>query len=734
MTSLINPYLFGSIAQEVPLLLHMNGPNNSSYFVDNSVNNFCISQTSYQSNVLIKTAQSKFNGSSGLFAYNSTSPSYLQTPSSSTLNLLQIGFTLEAWIYPTSSGNEDGASGRGIISVGGGQPFGSGGHPHFYLTFASSNRIRLSWFSGDNSGITPYIYSFTSTGTVGLNAWSHVVAMKSGNTVYLAINGTVETLSGQVFGTPALTTPGALIGANSGYASTSYGDSFFLGYMAEVRVTKGARSAYMSNFTPPTTSFPDYETPASDPYFPDVSLLLPMEATATTNPFVDFSRNSLSITVYAAVISTAQKKTRCSSGFFDGTVDFLSVAYNSAIDLIGSDFTVEAWAYPTYYRSTNRFICAGGGAVAYNTTNGIHWAFQILSGGQLNFQIKTAATSSSSASVSTVGTVSLNTWSHLAVSVEGTTAYLSINGVVESFSLGALLRPSSNPTVEVASLPGENGSGFTAYSGYIDDLRITKGIARFKTNFTPSTSPLPLTGPAPGGLWTVTTSLTGGSGITDPLFSNVLLLMHFNGANNSTSMVDNSGTPKTMTANGDAKISTTQSKFGGSGVFLDGAGDSVTSGNVAALAFGTGDFTVECFVYATAPGVIMTSRAISTGSTIYWYFGHEGNRLVLASRTSGGTEYAARSAVGTLGLNQWHHVAGVRSGGVLTVFVDGVPGPTTANDGSNNLTETYVSIGLFNYPGFVGYYTGFIDEVRITKGIARYASAYTPPTAQFPDS
>ena len=91
-------------------------------------------------------------------------------------------------------------------------------------------------------------------------------------------------------------------------------------------------------------------------------------------------------------------------------------------------------------------------------------------------------------------------------------------------------------------------------------------------------------------------SAASGGGATDPYFSNVSLLLHGDGTNGSTTIIDSSPLPKTVTAFGNAQISTAQSKFGGSSIAFDGTGDSLT---IPAITF-AGDFTLEAWLYKTA--------------------------------------------------------------------------------------------------------------------------------------
>lgn len=217
--------------------------------------------------------------------------------------------------------------------------------------------------------------------------------------------------------------------------------------------------------------------------------------------------------------------------------------------------------------------------------------------------------------------------------------------------------------------------------------------------------------------------------VGDSLFSSVELLLHMDGSNGSTTFTDSSGTPKTITVGGGAAISTAQSKFGGASLYLNGSTDSLSFADVA---LGTGDFTVEMF-FKTASSVqyaqlignesgggssgytVLINNNSSTGGQIAVY--RQGN-LVLTSSSGDWSDDA------------WHHIALVRSGTTVTLWLDGTS-YGTATDGNSYSGGTYY-IGRNNEfapRNLIGY----IDEVRITKS-ARYTSAFTPTTTAFPNS
>jgi hypothetical protein len=221
---------------------------------------------------------------------------------------------------------------------------------------------------------------------------------------------------------------------------------------------------------------------------------------------------------------------------------------------------------------------------------------------------------------------------------------------------------------------------------------------------------------------------------TDTNIREVSLLLHGNGTNGSTTITDSSLSPKTVTAVGDAQISTAQSKFGGASIAFDGSGDRVSVANNAALGFGTGDFTVECWVFSVAG---LTSYALQ-----YAHIAGKGNGLGAGTYALAFYQQKITWLVNggvlqgttTLTNNTWYHFAASRTESTLKLFVNGLQELSTTN------TINYTSTESFNAgdrqagdPGLQYPINGYIDDLRITKGVARYTSNFTPPTLAFPD-
>jgi hypothetical protein len=236
--------------------------------------------------------------------------------------------------------------------------------------------------------------------------------------------------------------------------------------------------------------------------------------------------------------------------------------------------------------------------------------------------------------------------------------------------------------------------------------------------------------------------LGAGGGGVDPYYSNVSLLLHADGTNGSTTFTDNSQSPKTVTAYGNARISTAQSKFGGSSMYFDGAGDYLTSPTSPAFEFGSGDFTVELFTYMnTLPNAY--ARIIGynvgpadTGNESFVLEVSNTNKMSMCFTSNAPLDYYVIEP-NLITLNVWIHWAMVRTGSVVTLYRDGTS-VATLNVGTSAMSQPTthtLSIGRWlSTTGNERYFNGYLDDLRITKGVCRYTSSFTPPTAAFPNS
>lgn len=216
----------------------------------------------------------------------------------------------------------------------------------------------------------------------------------------------------------------------------------------------------------------------------------------------------------------------------------------------------------------------------------------------------------------------------------------------------------------------------------------------------------------------------------DPHWATVASMIQFDGGNNSTAIVDERGL--TWVALGNAKLSTAQKKFGSAALYLNGGSGAIRTGANDNLNFGTGNFTIEMWIYQVAitnPNAAIISSGGGTwasGEVRLAFYNSDGR---VAIQSSDGAINIPTA--GELPIGAWSHVALTRSGNDLRIFINGVEGA---------IVTTSVAMN-FNASGgtFIGYsdvtqqsVNAYIDGLRISKGIARYTADFTPPAAPFP--
>lgn len=229
----------------------------------------------------------------------------------------------------------------------------------------------------------------------------------------------------------------------------------------------------------------------------------------------------------------------------------------------------------------------------------------------------------------------------------------------------------------------------------------------------------------------------GGGGAIDPHFANVSLLCHFNGADASTSFPDNSASPKTLTANGNAQVDTAQSMFGGASALFDGSGDFISTPAHSDFNMGGGDFTVEFWVrFLSLTGTqTVVGQAASSGSnsTVSFVVQKDSGNKIAAFGCSASTAVGITTGVTSVTAGVWYHVAYTRAANTFRLFLNGIQEATVTQGVTLNSSSFALSIGrLGEFNG--QYVNGWVDDLRITKGVARYTANFTPPAAQFPDS
>jgi hypothetical protein len=579
-------------------------------------------------------------------------------------------FTVQCWVYSTANSGSDQYI-LGQVNSG-----GTAAATSFQLyKKATSNVAEAFVYAGA-------VKVATATAQIPVGQWTHLAMVRDGDTLRLYVNGSQDGTNATLSTTAITDSAGSFSVGRTG----DYNGLYFAGYVSNVSVVKG------TCLFPSGTTFTPSTTPLSTSTSGQSVLLCQANRfidtnTATTAKTVTVGSTS-SIQAFSPFNPTAawSASTNGGSGYFDGSGDYLQVANNSAYTLDGN-FTIEGWFNGPNYGSTIVFFQLGEVGA-----NGIEmWVSSASAGLRASVAGSTMISS---------GSMVPSQWTHFALVRNGTGSNnitLYANGVQQA-------QLSSNNTFNGTASNGIRiGAEYptaTPWNGYMADVRIVKGTAVYTSAFTPPTAPL--------------TAISG-----------TQLLCNYTNAGiyDATSKND-------LETVGNAQISTTQSKFGGSSMLFDGTGDWLRAPASPNLDMGTGDLTIEGWFYLTAT-VAVDYRMIVSDAT-------NGNNYV-AIRSGGtggqlevnvnGTSFRL-NLNNTVTINTWFHLAVVRYNGTWNGFVNGASLGTSAAAAAFNLGNGGTFVGRFG--GATAYeWPGYIDDLRITKGIARYTSNFTPPTTAF---
>jgi hypothetical protein len=362
-------------------------------------------------------------GGSGYFDGNGD---YLNTTST---QVIPTGsFTVEAWVYPTSSADS-----------------------YFIAQGTTGNVGRFSIGITSGSWYVQIGSTSVNTGSVVLNQWTYVAATFNGTTLTLYVNGTSV-------GTGSTTTNAQNTTLRVGSLGPSdWGTYYWTGYIGPVRISNSVRT-----ISAPTT-----------PYSSDGNTTCLLSY--TNAGILDNAMMSDLETVGNAQISTSVKKFGTGSIAFDGSGDRLNAISSPNYGYSTGDFTIEFWAYPTSASGVQVLLDQRTGAA----TSAVPTVY--TSSGTIYYYV-------SGNNRITGSSLSLNQWSHIAICRSGTSTKLFINGT-QSGSTFTDTTTYLNAPVRIGD--GNDGAGPYPYSGYIDDFRITKGYARYTSNFTPPTAAFP---------------------------------------------------------------------------------------------------------------------------------------------------------------------------------------------------------------------------------------------------
>ena len=461
-----------------------------------------------------------------------------------------------------------------------------------------------------------------------------------------------------------------------------------------------------------TSTFWEAQTKAGDDTsWTSTSLLIQSElSNTTTTDFKDYSSSNHTITRTGNVQhSTSESKIGDSSLYFDGVDDDLHIGSASSADwnFGTSDFTIECWIKPESPYSASIIS-------KWSTTGTTDNSFIIFidSDKKVKAYVQNNCANTGygvtlqSSSVLTVGSSSI--WTHVALQRTGNVIELYINGTREHSKAFAGSLCTSNQTLQLGDFGNWSGPSPARWKGYIDEVRISNTARYTSAGFTPST-----------------TAFTSDS--------NTKLLIHSD-FDNVTSFADTSSHAHSVTANGSVTHSTDKSKFGSSSIYFDKVDDWLSVADSESLRLGTGNFTIEFWLYwsnATSWQTIL-SKGYTDSDGFVIQTQENSTKLVLYMSGGGGSEAATETTGGSVGV--WHHYAFVRNGATVKIYRDGVEtGSGSGSTVGTNLVSTDVlNIGATDVPSPGSYeFGGYLEDLRITKGVARYIQAFNVPQTTF---
>ena len=560
-------------------------------------------------------------------------------------------------------------------------------HPNTFLIggtqlYIHSSDRYASWYSGGGNIV------HSANDSILTNVWNHIAVVRSGsdtNNTSMYLNGTRVQQA----------TNTATLGTSSGTARigsyTASGGNFD-GHISNLRLLKGTALYSGSSITVPTSALTAVT---------NTKLL-----TCQSNKFIDNSSTGFALTPVGNVAVSAFGPILTSS-VYDPAVNGASASFDIAATTnltaadsadwdFGSDnYTVELWVYPRTTGTIQGMFNHWGDFSA----NNVAWTLEYHSNGDLLYLFKT--NNGLTTLTATDGATYANQWMHVAAVRNSNVHTLYLDGVSKASATDSGTMNNCTDVLRVGAYHATYG-----FDGEICDARIVKGTAVYTGNFTPPTAPL--------------TAIT-----------NTKLLLNMKDGQAIDSAAQNN-----LTLVNDAKTSNTRAKFGDTSLYLDGS-DYAIIDNSQSRAFGTGDFTVELFIWLNgSPDIydyIFDMRSSSdlsyTWALSFNYMATSSDKLQWCTNVGNTANLILNADYPSL--NQWVHIAVCRSGTTSRMFYDGTQVAINTSD-----TYDYRDTG---YQGYIGcrhsiehYIDAYMDEIRFSK-TARYTSNFTAPTEPFAD-
>jgi len=503
------------------------------------------------------------------------------------------------------------------------------------------------------------------TTVLSYNIWYHIAVSVSSNSVSIYVNGVRDA-------TGTLTNRFAT--ANQGFIG-----GYLRGSVSNISVLSGVAKYSGATITVPTSPLPS-GTVGQVLLFAKEGIIDSNTATTAKSVVIEFPEvTATSFSPFGGSASVAQ----LGSMYFDGTSDYLNLGGPSQLAFGTSDFTIEMWVYPTVAPVSPAGLFLYDSRPA-STDGAYPCIFVAPTTNVLTYYVSTAAR------ITGTTALPMGQWNFVSVSRVSGQTRMFLNGVQEGSTYTDSTTYLNGASRPVIANNGLNLGG--AVTGYISNLRVLVG-----TGSTTSTIP--------------TTPLTA--------IANTQLLL-----NGSNAGIADATEKNVMETVGNAQTSTYVKKYGSGSMSFDGTGDWLLIPHNADLNLGTSDFTVEAWVNITNTSAARHLIGKGTATT-GWGISFNAQPTLFVFNYANTT---ASSSNYNLIEGQWYHIAVSRSGtgtNNFKMFINGflIHEATITNDLS---TTSNIYVGA-SRTGTLPMF-GYVDDLRITNGFARYTTPFIPPT------
>jgi hypothetical protein len=428
------------------------------------------------------------------------------------------------------------------------------------------------------------------------------------------------------------------------------------------------------------------------------------DGTAGTSIVETSSGKTITAAGNAMVVRENPVKIGTGCGKFDGTGDYLTVP-----DHADWNFGADKWTIDGQFRPGT--VSGVQGICGQYADAATHWAI-FLTNDEVEFVLMAGGITYGSY-ITTNANLSANEFTHIEVVRDGANFYIFINGRQAALQVNTAIGTVNMGDFAAVLEIGASHNHTYLFNGYKDEFRISKGIARHTSDFEVPTTAYS----------------------TD---SYTKLLLHMDGANNSTTFTDSSGSTHTVTAVADAKIAARNDpKIGLGCLYCDGTGDYFTLADSADWYLADGDFTIDTWIKINSLSAANGICGQYADANNYWQFylaATTGKATFLAKATTDKASYVTTTWGASI--DTWYHIELSRDGAAMYFFVNGV---------SQTLTETtaistnevpdlaaVLEIGACANHGTV--LNGYLDEVRLSKGVIRHTGDFTPNSSEYGSS